>query len=444
MKKSRKLIGLLVISILSMASLFGCSTKQGDTSNSLGKPPSESSGTAKVTRTAAYTQNGETVSKSNQTITASNSNQSGIKVSKSGNLILSDSTITTSGKTTSEDDSNFYGLNAAVLAESGSKITISNSAINTSGEGANAVFATGTGSTVNVSDVTIKTTADSSRGLDATMDGMVNANNVNVTTAGIHCAAIATDRGEGTVNVTGGTMNTSGVDSPGIYSTGKITVSGATIIATGSEAAVVEGKNSITLTDTNLSGSKKNGVMLYQSFSGDAATGTSSFNMTGGSLAGGEGAMFYVTNTQSIVELKGVKITNASGILLKAGSDRWGNSGSNGGTMTFKADNETLTGNVICDKISSIDIKLQNNTILKGSINSDNKLATVAISLDAASQWNVTGDSYIKSLTDADSTLANIKDNGYTIYYDSSNSGNSWLNGKTIKLAQGGKLVPMK
>lgn len=470
MKNSRRLISLLIITALVMSSFTGCASKKSSSSTKTssktttvssqstskgqqGQPPSGSApsgsapgsgNSAAITGTAAYSLSGQTASKSDQTYTASNSNESGIKVSKGGNLTLSNCKITTSGKTTSEDESNFYGLNAAVLAESGSKITLKGGTINTGGDGANGVFSTGSGSIINVSDVTINTTANSSRGLDATMTGTINAANVKIYTKGTHCAAIATDRGEGTVNVTGGTMTTSGTDSPGIYSTGKITVSKAVIKATGSEAAVVEGKNSITLTNTTLSGYKKNGVMLYQSFSGDASTGTSSFRMTGGSLSSKAGALFYVTNTQCIVELKGVKINNGTNTLIQASADRWGTTGSNGGTMTFKADSETLAGNIICDKISSIVASLSDSTTLKGAINTDNKLTNVSLSLDSSSKWNVTGTSYLKSLTDSDKTLSNIKDNGNTIYYDSGNSANSWLKGKTITLSGGGKLVPIK
>lgn len=260
----------------------------------------------------------------------------------------------------------------------------------------------------------------------------------------MHCAAIATDRGGGTVNVTGGTIATAGTDSPGIYSTGKITVTGAAIKATGAEAAAIEGKNSITLTNTTISGAKKNGVMLYQSYSGDAEVGTSVFKMTGGSLTSAAGALFYVTNTQAVVELNGAKINNSTGVLIKAASDKWGTSGSNGGTLTFTASNETLTGSIIADKISSVTATLQKGTTYEGAVNTDNKLANVSLTLDTTSTWNVTADSYLKVLKDSDTKLSNIKSNGHTIYYDSSNSANSWLNGKTISLSGGGKLTPIK
>lgn len=402
------------------------------------------SGSLASTSTAAYTQIGQTTSKSNQTYSATRQDESGIKVSNKGMLDLSNIQIITSGNSSSNENSNFYGLNAGLLAESGSTINIKDCTIITSGSGSNAVFATGSGSSINVSNLKIKTTADSSRGLDATQTGTIKATNVDIITAGDHCAALATDRGNGTVIVTGGTMSTSGKGSPGIYSTGDIKVTDATLSATGSEAAVIEGKNSITLTNTSLSGAKQWGVMLYQSFSGDAEVGTSSFKMNGGLLTAAVGPAFYITNTQAAVELTDAAILAPSGILINASIGNWGTPGSNGGTVTFTANREILAGNILCDNISSVATILKNTTTLTGAINPENTSGFTALSLDNTSTWNVTGTSYLSSLTDTDTTLANIHDNGFTIYYDPSLDANKWLKKQTYSLVDGGKLTPKK
>lgn len=408
-----------------------------------GQPGISGSGFSALKTTAFYTQNGGNVIKANQNIITSKKDESGVKIADGGTFTLKDSIVTKSGDSSSTENSDFYGLNAGILAESAGKINLANCTINTNGTGANAVFATGAGSLITLSGVTIKTTADSSRGLDATFTGTVNAKNVNITTSGAHSAAIATDRGNGTIIVTGGTMTTSGEGSPGIYSTGDIQVTDANLTATGSEAAVIEGKNSITLTNTTLSGAKKRGVMLYQSFSGDAEVGTSIFKMNSGSLTAQEGPLFYVTNTQAIIELKGATLHANSGILLTASAGNWGTKGSNGGTVTLKANNQILDGNITCDTISSIEAILQNNSILTGSINGDNTAKSTKLTLDKTSIWNVTGDSYLTTLTDDDLTLANIHDNGFTIYYESSAATNSWLGGKSYNLAGGGRLIPV-
>ena len=124
------------------------------------------------------------------------------------------------------------------------------------GSGANGAFPSGTGSSISLTDVTITATGGGGHGVMASGGGTLTLSDTDITTSGANSAPIATDRGGGTVTVTGGTVVSSGIDSPGIYSTGVITVDGATITATGSEAAVIEGKNSIALTNTDLVGSK--------------------------------------------------------------------------------------------------------------------------------------------------------------------------------------------
>jgi len=401
--------------------------------------------TGKISLTGAYSANGETKTTTNENISATGVDQNAILASNGGNITISGATIIKSGDTTSDDESNFYGVNSGVVASGASNITISDSKINTDSEGSNAIFATGDGSVINVSNVIINTTKNSSRGLDATYNGTIIAKDVDITTNGTHCAALATDRGEGTVHLAGGTIKTTGTDSPAIYSTGNITATGATLSATGSEAAVVEGKNSITLYDSTISGENKNGVMLYQSMSGDSGVGTSYFNMTGGILTSTEGALFFITNTDSQINLKGVTLKNSSGVLLNAGATtRWGNQGSNGGNVTLNADSQTLEGSITCDNISTVALNLTNKSSLTSTINSAKTAKSVILFLDKDSTWTVNGTSYLTSLTDEDTDLSNIKDNGNTIYYDSSNSANSWLNGKTITLSGGGTLKPIQ
>jgi RES domain-containing protein len=91
-------------------------------------------------------------------------------------------------------------------------------------------------------------------GIHACGGGKVNAWDLNVNTAGQHSAAIRSDRGGGTMRVDGGTYNSTGAGSPAIYSTADIAIHDATLKATGSEAASIEGKNTIKLFDCNLTG----------------------------------------------------------------------------------------------------------------------------------------------------------------------------------------------
>jgi hypothetical protein len=273
--------------------------------------------------------------------------------------------------------------------------------------------------------------------------------NVKMTTAGKNSGAIATDSGGGTITATGGTVVTSGQDSPAVYSTGAITVTGATLTATGSEAAVIEGANSITLNNciTTSTFANKWGVLIYQSMSGDAQGARGVFTVTGGSLkyTASSGPLFYVTNTTAVITLKGVDVSVASGILIHAaGSTRWGTSGSNGGTVEFTADAQTLVGSVVADKISTVALTLKNGSSLTGAIDTAKTAKSASLMLDAPSTWTVTADSHLTTLSDtagiSGTTITNIIGGGHTVTYDK--SANPGLGGKTYTLSGGGVLKP--
>ncbi len=282
----------------------------------------------------AYQQSGGVQTKAKQTYSATNTDESAVYVTKGGALTLTDATITTSGNSSSTDNSSFHGLNAAVLANKASSINLANSVVNTSGSGANGVFAEGEGSAITLSNVKITATGGNAHAVMATNGGYMTLDNVDMSTAGPSSGAIATDRGGGTIVAAGGNITTSGGNSPGIYSTGNIMVANAAITATGAEAAVIEGSNTISLTNTALTSSKEDkwGVMIYRSFSGDAEGQKGIFSMTGGSLAytAANGPLFYVTNSTGVITLKGVNVTATSGTLIKAVTGSW-NAGGPGG-----------------------------------------------------------------------------------------------------------------
>lgn len=396
---------------------------------------------------------------SNKTLSATSSDESAIVVNDGGSLNATGLTISKSGDSSNTENSEFYGLNAAVLVQKGSEATIKDTTIKTSATGANAIFSTGENATLNVSNTKITTTGDSSRGLDATYGGTINANKVTITTSGQHCAAVATDRGEGTVTVKNSILNTNGKGSPCVYSTGTISVSDSKGMATNSSCAVIEGKNSITLNNTKLTsygigrvddGIDNCGVMIYQSMSGDANEGTGTFSATDSTLTISKKSkiyetspMFFITNTDAVVNLENTKLNYGSNQLVTvSGNDgEWGSQESNGGNLTLNATNQILNGNISVDNISTASFILKGST-LTSTINSENNAKEVNLSLDSSSKWVVTGDSYVTTLTLENNDLSLIEDHGYTIYYDA--SANSWLNGQTITLSNGGTLTPIQ
>ena len=369
---------------------------------------------------------------------STNADENAISVSGDITATLSNINVSKTGDSDGGDNTSFYGTNSAIIAKDGAALTIKNANITTDATGANGVFSYGgsattnnsssDGTTVNISDSTITTSKDNSGGIMTTGGGIMNAENLTITTAGTSSAAIRSDRGGGTVTVNKGTYKTTGKGSPAIYSTADITVKNATLIATASEGAIIEGKNSITLesvtlTDTNneLNGQSttyKN-VFLYQSMSGDAASGEAVFTAKDSTITTNKGDSFYVTNTTATINLENNKIVNndSTGNFLRIQADSWGNSGSNGGTVTLNLTNQSAAGNIVVDSISTLTMNLKKGSSFEGAINSENA-GEVSLILDSSSTLTLTGDTYVKSLTNADATNSNINLNGYKLYVD--------------------------
>ena len=384
--------------------------------------------------TSAATEDGKTYS-------SSASDESALMISTTDAVTVSNFTLTKSGDSDGGDNCNFYGQNAALLVKGGTTTTITGGNITSSASGANGVFcyggnggqngASGDGTKVIIRDTTITTTGSGSGGIMTTGGGITEAYDLTVTTSGQSSAAIRTDRGGGTVTVDGGTYTSNGLGSPAIYSTADITVSNATLVSNLSEGVCIEGLNSITLNNCDLTANntKCNGnatfldsIMIYQSMSGDAASGTSSFTMKGGSLTSKNGHVFHVTNTSAVITLSGVKITNEDGenVLLSVCDDGW-SGGSN--TATFNASKQTLTGAILVGSNSTLTMKLSDSSMFTGYINGkitnasgtsvSTEVGTVNVTLEGDSTWTLTGDSYVTSFTgDASSVISN----GYTLY----------------------------
>ncbi|MBQ7169897.1 MAG: hypothetical protein IJR63_08365 [Synergistaceae bacterium] len=353
-----------------------------------------------------------------------------------GSASYSNITVTKTGDATGSSDGtsgyDWTGSNAAVFAGGGGTLTITNAEISSNAVGGNAVFSyggnlngsnSGNGTTINISDSTITTTKNNSGGIMATGGGIITASNLTITTAGGSSAAIRSDRGGGTITVSGGTYTANGQGSPAIYSTAEITGSDVTLNSGIAQVVVIEGGNSVTLTDSTLNANHTtfNGndsyyqaVLIYQSMSGDASDGSSSFTMTDGSITNANGDIFHVTNTTTTIALSGVKITNndSSGNFLRASSGKWGTSGSNGGKVTLNASGQDISGNIIVDSSSSLALNLKDSSTFSGAVNTTGQAGTVSVTIEEGSTWTLTGNSYVTSINDT----SRVTKGSYTLY----------------------------
>lgn len=437
LNRDKAIIFALTVILVTAGGTFLCSKITTDymlaNSNS-GAPGQSSAQTASYTAVKGLTE--DTTLKSG-TYSSKSADENVVLATGDIKAALSGLTITKTGDSDGSDNSNFYGTNSGIIAKDGASLTLKNLKVTTKVSGANGVFSYGgsattdneggDGTTVTISDSKITTTGDNAGGIMTTGGGIMNASDLTIKTAGTSSAAIRSDRGGGTVNVDGGTYTTTGAGSPAIYSTADITTSSAKLIAKASEGIVIEGKNSVTINDceltddnTTLNGQSttyKN-IFLYQSMSGDAADGQAEFTATNSDITTNKGDTLYVTNTTASINLKNNTITNndSEGNFLRAQADSWGSSGSNGGNINLTMTKQKASGNIVIDSISTLDMTMKSGSFYTGTINGDNSAKSIKLTLDKKSRIKLTGDSYVTSLDDADTDYSNIDFNGYTLY----------------------------
>jgi hypothetical protein len=442
---------------------------------------SATAGALKTDQSCGYTQDGATgayvlssgaLTATSGAYSTSTADQSAVCMTgASTSLTLLNPTVSSTAATSNDGDSSWYGLDAAVLDYNGGNLTLDGAKITSAGNGANMVYAYGSG-LVTISNSTLSSPSSNhnNHGIYASgsSSAKIVANNVTATSTGDTSSIVATDNGGGTLTLNGGSYKAKGGKSAGIYSTGSITANNAVFTSTTAEAAVIEGSNVIYLNNATLNSASSGthrGILLYQSMSGDAKNNDCGdkgdcFQMTGGSInytdtttgssdPSSNCTLFEVFDQTSWVTLTDVAINSSCPtLLLSSYNDQWANSFSYSSTQGigkahFYAYGTTLTGNIVTgygctttactarDTASTAAIYLYKDSSgvgskLTGAINTHNTGGGTTLALDAKSKWIVTGTSYLKTLTDADTTYSNItcQTTGCKVY----------VNGKAISI----------
>ena len=437
-KRTKSIVALILCAAVLSFSMCAFATVEppaappdgGTAPDGMGEPPSGGADTMTYDYTGQLNGvlsvgAGQQLASRDASIGATDPGQNAALVQAGGILGLTNGTLHKTGDETNADNCNFYGINSIFLATGeNTRGYISDSDLVAESEGSNGLFATDN-AVLYASNNAIHTSAANSRGLDATYGGTIVANDIDITTMGEHCGAVATDRGGGNISLTNATLSTSGSGSPLLYSTGNVQIDHVTGTASGSQIAGMEGLNTILIFNSDLTSTTEgktasdpvaNGVIIYQSTSGDAeaATGeTATFQLVKSQLTSSitSGAMFYVTNTRANILLSGSVLdfdSSEAKLLRVEGNDdnNWGTAGQNGAQVKFTAREETLSGNITVDSISSLSLYLLDTTSYTGAITvKENEAETekveepVSVSIDSSSKWIVTANSSISNLS---------------------------------------------
>ena len=261
------------------------------------------------------------------------------------------------------------------------------------------------------------------------MKAMMKTVNTEVSTSGDFSPAIAVRDGGGIFIAENGTFSTTGLRSHGIYSKGDVTITDSKVIADRTKAAVLKGNNTITLVNSTLQGNEisdmtPHNIVLFSKEDDIGTMGTQYIDAKNSTLVSKKGDMFYVTATHGKIHLRETTLVKDDPkaplitITGNDGADGWGTPGSNGGHLELICDNQTLSGDIIVDSISNINLNLRNNSTYTGAIkivpNAENGTpykTNADVFIAAGSTWNLTGDTELTSLYN----LGKINYNGYTI-----------------------------
>lgn len=328
------------------------------------------------------------------------------------------------------DNSSFYGTYAAICSTGSGTCNFSGSgkaswsgnlgtvnmyggSITTNQQGANAIVAYG--GTVNIKNVCVHTFQGASRGLHATYNGTITASNCNIITEGQSCSVIATDRGYGTVTVDGGYYEARGTNSAVLYSTGNITASNMKGYSKVGEIGVIEGSNSITINNCNItSGSSKRSLMILQSGSGDSSGSDGYIYINGGKMTStGSNTPFLEVPTKitGTLTLNNTNVSCASSILMYVDyNTQWTTSGGTG-NLILKGADYAYTGKVYTDTYGKANVTLSDAAVWNGSYTDGKTTASGTVTIGSGCTWNLNANSVVGTLVNN----GTINCNGYTL-----------------------------
>lgn len=334
---------------------------------------------------------------------------------------IESATFNKTGDTTDLSKSDRNGLNAAVLVNYLSDLDMINSEVTTNGLGANGVVSTGPRAVISVSNTKITTFNDRSKGILVSDGGKITASNLDIDTSGYKSSGVATDFGAGNIYIEDSNIKMTGEDSVGFYATSNISAKNVKAVSENSEGAVIDGSGTIELTDVTIETGKKRGVMIFYTGPEKKYMSNATFRMTNGSLTVKDGPAFYVLNTNGEITLQNVDLNIASGVLLNATIDEFGELGQEGGAVVAKAGNakltladQTATGDILANAESAVDLEITGASTYTGAVNAANTGAEINVTIDVSSKWILTGDSYITSLQTYSEDC--IEKNGYNLY----------------------------
>lgn len=349
---------------------------------------------------------------STQSFKSSSADYGAVIIKNNSRVILRDSSFyKEDGDSSNVSYSNYYGLNALLLAKSGTTTKLNDCKFVVESKGTVAVFSAGEKSYIEVNDSTIETKAsNNSMGMVTTLGGSIKASNVTIKTKGRNSASVATNDEDGSIDISNSMLETNASNSPLFYALGNITVSNTTGVANASRMIILENNGSISLSDStlmasgqgNLDNSDVGGIIISGEGSSSLVAVNSSFNIHNKFLYYDIAPLFLISDTKTKIDLTNTVLSFGSSKLMVVTSS----------VVGFSLNEEDIEGKIILDSASTLNLSLVNSKY-KGSISND---GYVSLKMDDSSSFTLTSDVYLDEFSNEDEDNSNIISNGYDLY----------------------------
>lgn len=388
-----------------------------------------------------------------QAFSASANDTSVIVVGNGAQLNLSYVNILKTGYSSNLLQASFFGVNAAITVQNGSRSFFDHLNITTHNGAAN-IYSYGNGSYVYIENSVLYSSGPAAHGLYAGGDGTIVGKNIAHYSGGNRCSSFAGDSPAGYVTIIDAFAHTTGIGSAIFYALGTITATNVVGYAEQSPALFSDGPQISTFFNCDLTAGLLGGTIVFSSMSRRSGA---VLNFTDSKLTtlGSTMPALWFGNIIATAYLYNTVIKTKSGILVTANYSQVtqefnyyagypDNSQLSPAIVAINVVECSLYGSLIAYNGSSINWILNQHSTWNGSAYSGYGQVNISVSLDSTSTWFVTGNTALQNLTLANNNWTNIYSNGYNITYDPTSPANDWLNRTTVVLNGGGQLTPAK
>jgi hypothetical protein len=291
-----------------------------------------------------------------------------------------------------------------------------------------------------------------SHGIYASGNGTAYVSHVQHYSGGHRSSSFSGDSPAGYLHIRDSVAHSAGIGSATFYALGEIYADNVVAISENGPTVFMDGAQKAYLTNVEATAGLLGGVAIFSSQgieSGAILSLTSSKITTLGETMPG----LWFGNTIIDVSLYDTELVTASGILVVANfsqitqdfdyyADYSQQPNLQPAEVFVKVAESTLVGDLVAYNSSYISWSLESYSSWTGAAYSGFGDAFFDISLDHTSTWTLTNTTTVQNLTNQDTTLANVKSQGFDVYYNASAVLNGWLGGKTFALSGGGSVIP--